>query len=624
MKRALFPTRLIACAVLMGAMFAPGRVRAESMGDRIPAEAHVAFWVDDIAAARASIEKNSYYQLLVDEKLGIIGGPDVVGEALRRLPVSGADPAFPVWASILPMIDSGLRGGLESATSVFQFKVGELLDTFTGPLAMYSTLYDLSMSSGGVEVVEWDMILSADFKPEEREKVDRFLESALVRVPGNARKKMVSYSGHEYYHLEYFLDEQAALPGDRKETDLELIQEIPVIVEYGFVGETFLLAEGRGEPLKRAIRAMESGSETRLARKDSYRSATALLGDLDAPFHLYYDIPHHVNELRDHPRAERTLRSFQALGIHNAGPLVAGARLDESGLDFRAAVQTTGPATGILRVLKDSPQNKFERIGLVPRDALVAASLSIDFGNLYREYRAAMLVMSRDAQMLIDAAVRTLETIAKVSLQDDILAKSRGEMVSYVRPGPGEGSGISARYSSSFIFPIEGGTATTDAVNAVLRRLNDENTKVVDLEESEFMGNVLWETPQTVTQRGQGLYLSATPNGAVVASSGGELREIIRRLSGQAEGSIRDEAEFQRFLGGVEQRNLRGFVYQSSKAVIDGYLAKLSEESAEGDVNELRAELRRRLGDSWWLLRASDDGYLFTMTVRPPAGGPAQ
>src|SRR5690606_13017990 len=109
----------------------------------------------------------------------------------------------PLWDSLLPWMSEWLQGNYNSATAVFRFKPGELTETFSGSLAIYSTMYDLFVENGN-PIVEWDIILAAEFKPEEREKVERFLEKCLSEVPGNARKSNVSYAGRDVFHIEYY------------------------------------------------------------------------------------------------------------------------------------------------------------------------------------------------------------------------------------------------------------------------------------------------------------------------------------------------------------------------------------------------------------------------------------
>jgi hypothetical protein len=612
----------IRLAVLATALV-PGMLPGASLGERLPEETHVAFWVDDLTAARAQAEKSSFYRWLQDPEDGVGEGQAAVARTFQRIPISSVDPLYPVWTILLPRMNEGIQSGLEGSTSVFDFKSVDITNTFTGSVAVYSTMFDL-FEEKGEEITEWDVIFAADYKPEEKEKVDEFLKKALARVPEDARKKEVDYFGKTISHIEYYITEEVPLPGEKKKSDadegLGLAQEIPVIIEYGHVDNVLLLAEGRGEPLKKAVRALklDGGEGLRLNRTNGFRYASAALGDVPGQLHAYFDIEKHAKELRDIPSQKDQLGLLNALGIDDAGPILATASIDEKGIQVKATVVSENDQRGLLELVSKSPLNTLENTALIPKDAETFGSVSMDFARVFALYRAAVGKLSPGQVGIVNAALAMLKQNSNIDVEKDLLPRCAGEVVNYIRPG-------SEEYGAGFFFPLTGGTETTNAINTLVRKLNSEETKVLDLEESDFEGQTIWESKEAVVDSGAmpGVYFAATPRGLCLGNTGSELRDQIRRLGGQAPESIRDEPGTAALLGRVPRENLRALVYTPARTLAgdwDRMLKASGEAAAKGGKLPFanRSEFERTIGDSWWTLHTRDRGFLFTFTVEEP------
>lgn len=599
--------------IALAAIF-PALAPARPITDAIPSKAHMAFWVDDIDAAKAGLEENGFYQLLTDERTGVATGTNAIRQTVGRLPISPADPLYSFWSTLLPIVDSTLRESIASATSVFQFTVKDLADTFSGSAALYSTLYDLYVDNE-TEIVEWDVILAADYQPGERQQIDRFLEKALARVPGDARKSKVSYFGHDVYHITYFLDEQAALPGSKKDNlDLGLVKEIPVIVEYAFVDGIFLMAEGRGEPLKRVVRALGGqGKALRLDSEPRYRQALALLGNEPGRFNFYLDIDHYIREMEDTPSQHSSKRLLHAIGLDESGPFIARIAADKNGTRLAAAVLARQTPKGVYKLLANSPDNHLERLKLAPSDAHMAGTLSLDFARLYDQYRQAMLVLDARGQGFFDAAIKAVEGFTGVDIRNDVMAAASGEFLSYTRPAPT----IKNRDDIAFVVPLNGGKEPVDAINTILKHLTGDQTRLLDLDPSDYQGYTLWETPDAATGPRAGTYIAATPRGLALTTSGAGLREIIRSLSSPGSESIMRDKELSDILSRIDTNNLRGFVYIPSKAVARGYKRHVRlQVSGTDTVENLNPE--GKAGAAWWSLHSMNGSLLFHYAIEAP------
>ncbi|CAN5260549.1 hypothetical protein BH09SUM1_BH09SUM1_27500 [soil metagenome] len=605
-------TRLRLPAAAM-ALLASG-ASALDLSDYFPSETHVAFWVDDLSDAKAAADKNGFAQLLLDEKYGVGSGSGAIDRTFGRIPVSDADPLMGVWRILLPAASDSIHGGVEGATSVMDFSAADVTKTFTDGFALYSTMYDLQMDKG-TPIMEWDTILAAEYQPDQKDAVDRFVKKALADIPSSAMKQRVEYFGHELYHIEYYMESDATLPGDKKKADLGLIEEIPVIVEYGFVDGKLFMAEGRGKPLERALRPYsESGDSFRLKARASFQQAAATLDGGKASFHYYLDVAHHIRELQDWPDEADNVRLFTALGLKDAGPLLLNGTLNETGARLDASIVTQAEPQGIFSLLGDAPQTTYEGLKHVPMDAESFGVLSMNMSRLYDQARAAAAILSPGAQVGADAMISGISSVTSVDLKRDILDLSEGDLVSYLRPSSADDVAM------AFIFPLRGGQDPVNAINAVIDKIAGPPYNALDVEASDFMGFKVWESPSgSVAPKGQrGLYLSATPGGVVVGSNGEQVRDGVRRLSGEGGDSILSDSKVAEFVSKLPQDGARGFVFTRGDALLKDY------DAIERAAPELRKKLppddmlRSAIGDSWWTLRSKNGAILFTYMSEAP------
>lgn len=583
------------------------------LGDRIPARAHTAFWIDDLEDARANADRNPFFQLLIDENHGVGEGVSAIGGALSRLPVSSADPLIGLWAIVLPELSFSLASGVESATSVFHFTANDLAETFSGSLAVYSTLYSLYME-GDTEIVEWDVILTADFPDEDRQKIDAFLEGALTRVPRDATRRRAEYFGHDVYQIRYYLEDQVRLPGDRH-NDLDILQEFEVIVEYAFVDGVFLLAEGRGEPLRAAIRALVHDDPSLwLTQSPRYRNAAASHGRAEGNYHLYYDMTHHIRERRKLPSHRAAVGGLEALGLNEAGPVLINCAID--GDELRLSVSLAAPPrpAGVFRMLASFPENDLQRLGLIPRDASSFSSLSIDMKVVYDFFRNFLQTTEPQAVAALDMGTAIVEGNLGLSVANDLLPAVRGEMVNYVRPGALGTSGNDDEPEPTFLLPFRGDLDTVERFNQAIRNLSTGDIRLIDAEAFDVDGVTLWEVE--VVQGAGLLNFAVTPNGAILSNNPAEARAILRRLAGGGGEDITTHEAVARLLDTLPRESLRGFVYTNGRAMVDGILRSAARMPGASIPPE--DALRRAMGDTWWVLQSRDEGIYFNFVIEVP------
>lgn len=585
-----------------------------NLGERVPARAHTAFWVDDLSDAKANAQRNPFFQLLIDDTYGVGEGVSSVGGVLSRLPMSSADPLIGLWAIVLPELTFSVASGVESATSVFHFTASDLTDTFDGSLAVYSTLYSLYME-GDTEIVEWDVILSADFPPEDRQQVDAFLEKALSRVPRNATRRRAEYFGHDVYQIRYYLEEQVSLPGDPM-SDLGILQEFEVIVEYAFVDGVFLLAEGRGEPLRSAIRTLvHDDPSLRLAQSPRYLAAAATNRDHGAGnYHLYYDMTHHVRERKQLASHRRTVEALEALGLNEAGPVLINCAIDGEQMRFSVTLAAPPRSGGLFRMLADFPENDLQRLGIIPRDATSFSSLTIDLKVVFEFFRNFLRTTEPQAAAAMDMGTAIVESNLGLSVSNDLLPAVRGEMVNYVRPETTGRPRANDGPEPSFLLPFRGDLEMVDKFNQAIRDLTTGDIRMIDAEASDIDGVTLWEV-----EFGPGaevLNFAVSTNGALLTNSPAEARAILRRMAGGGGEDVTGHEGAARVLGNIPRRDLRGFVYTDGRAMVDGILRT----AARLPGSEIPPEdvLRRAMGDTWWTLHSRDEGISFNFVIDVP------
>lgn len=599
-----FPLPILATAL---APLAAGQSAqaAVNVGDHLPAETHFAFWVDDLEAAGERTAQNPWLRAMLGEGTETGEGAIQAPRLLASLPISTADPVAPFWNIFFPTAAANLSGGIESASDVFNLHPKDIVETFTGSFALYSTLYDLYVQNG-TPIVEWDVVLAAEFEEDQREQVEEFLEKALARVPQSAKKEKVRYSGHEVFHITYFMDEQAPLPGDEPvNLDADLIQEIPIIIEYAFVDNVFLLAEGRYEPLRRAVRALQrDGEDFRLRRQEGFSAAHEALKDASGDYHLYVDLNHHVREWADWPHRRGDLQAIRALGFGDSGPFLARVDADAQALRFTSAVVDPENPGGVFTLLSESPENDLQSLDIIPPDAQTLGSMSIDLNRTFALLEGLAGNAAGAQSALLISVLQNLERLTGVNVRSQLLEGSKGEMISYLRPDATRDA-VADRtpLTGGMMLPLDGDQETLQAFNSIMRQLTSEQTMMLDLEPEEIRGVTLWESPQTVTGRGPQFAFAATPKGLLIANSKAEGRALLRRTLDDPQETIRQDEGIARFLEQLPRQHLRGFAYIPARVVREelGGLPIMT----RPDRKELSSEeLRTAAGPIWWALQA--------------------
>lgn len=586
-----------------------------NMGEVIPARAHAALWVDSVPGAREDARANPFFRLLTDDVHGVGGGVQAVSRVLGRIPISAADPLGGAWDMVLPMVGFGIENGLVSATSVFHFTARDIEDTFTGSVAVYSTLYDLYVERG-IEIVEWDVVLQADYKDSERPAVEKFLEKSLARVPASAKRRTVEYDGVPAYQITYYLEEQATLPGDPPTAPGEILKEFEVVIEYAWVDNTFILAEGRGTPVRTAIRALRTaGAGERLAETAGYRRAAELLSaGGTGRFHLYVDLARQNGELRDFPSQQAELASLTALGLSDGGPLLARLGIDATGTRLDVALATMAEPRGLFALAGQSPENTLEALRLVPPDAKTFGTVSIDIGRAWGLAQTAYELANPRLGAYLRSSVALLTGATGIRVQEDLIDRARGEVVSYMREDPDTPAGERRRPASGLFIPITSTQETVNQMNEVLRQLTTGDVRTVDLMATDVDGVMLWEpAPGPQGAAPFGLHVAAMPQGLAVAGTPTEARELLRRVRGQDTGTITAKPSVARILGGVDRAGLRGFVYTSGRALADDLISAANRMRITNGPGE--ADLRAALGDSWWTLHSTPSGMRFRFVI---------
>ena len=581
----------------------------------LPPETHMAFWVDDLTEAREAAKSNPAVTFAMDPEYGIGDGPDAVSRALNRIPVSSVDPLSSLWSVLIPAADIGIRSGIEATTTVFQFSLEDVNKTFNNGVAAYSTLYNL-YEADGIEIVEWDSVIAAEFQESERAAVEEFLAKALAPIPASAKRSTAEYSGVDVYRLEYYLETNAPLPGD-KESDLGLVEEIPVIVEYAWTTNHLLLAEGRGKPLERSLRAYsENDPRFSLLGSTGYRNAQAALNDGTGSFHFYMDTAHHLREWRDFPSLRGALRMANAFGLSSAGPLLVNLRIDSKAVALQAALPKAPQSEGVFRMVEAAPDNELTGLRLVPADSESFGSVSVDMMAVFQQMRAAQQILSPNQRAATDAVLRGIESMAGVQIERDLLQDSRGEAITYMRLSGTTPEGT-PNFSTGVLLPLNGSTEAARVVNGLLDQLSGPAVGFIDLDSTDFEGLRLWESPQDViaAQDGYGFHFSQTPMGFISTTDGGELREIVRRVLGQAQTkSVLEEPFFERFRDRIRPNGFRGFHYTRSGAVIED-MSRMRQHLSGLPPKEL---LTRSIGDTFWLLHVSDRDVLLEFVMEAP------
>ncbi len=583
---------------------------------RIPRNAHMAFWIDDVSEAREQSSENAWVKLMLNEESGVSNSDRTITEVLSRAPLSPADPLFPVWSLLLPIIDTGTRSGLDSARAVFKLDTQELFETFDGSLAVFSTMYDLYVDND-TEIVEWDVILAAEYEENDKEKIEGFLEKALEKVPSSPNKEKREYWGFDVFHIEYYLESEAEL---NDELGLGLVQEIPVIIEYAYVDGYFLLAEGRGDPLKSAIRAVsDAGEGIRLSDTLEYRRLSTVMGEERGQYNLYFSLPLHVNEYRELPSLKNNVALLSSLGLARTSPLLVNATLNKDRTNLKAVLRAGTENNGIFSIMSEDPGD-FQKVLSLPSDSQLVGTIQVNMAQLWQQLLNISTFSQPRQKRIAELMLNAVNETAGINIYEELLSGNDGELLSYVRPGGDNGTNGNSDPSASFIFPMRN-SRQVETFNELITFFHGEEMKLLQLEKEEFNGYTLWETPEAEqTSRRSRLHFSATPNGLIFANSGSELREMVRRLtSSDPSSTIQENEAFKRFFDEEVTELTRGFVFQPASTIQEQYRNIVRyQKGLKTDTDAIEELITNSVGNTWWKINSTDDGFLFEINVDQP------
>ncbi|MCC6547207.1 hypothetical protein IT570_08570 [Candidatus Sumerlaeota bacterium] len=575
---------------------------AQTIGDVLPQEVRIAFWIDDLTAAKKQAGGNQFYQWLMDDQKGVGTDSGAVGRTLSRIPFSAADPLQSVWPQLLPVVDGFATGSIESASDFLQISMKGIDETFSGPVALYATMFELTGDKKQYNY-EWDTIFQAHFKEEERGKVERFVKKALEKIPDDAQKREVEYLGYTAKRIEFYYDVT---------DESGMSTQFSTVVEYAYVADTIIICEGRSEPLRNAIRALkENGTDAgRLAGTNGYRHGRAALGDSPSLFHAYVDIEHFAREAKD-LKLEPESHLLDALGLSTGGPLMLDCAIDGEGATLRAALVSEGKSSGVFDLVSRSPKDGLENLSLVPSDAYGFGSFSVNGAELLR-LQEKLFQVPKGRLNLLRATLENSKAALGVDLEQDIITQLLGEGVIYARR-------IDGTDRTSILIPYAGGQATRDAINSLLRKITSDDMLILDLESSDVDGIMVWDSGKVVTNNAIPISIAATPKGLLVTNDPAETRDQIRRIMRGESDNVTTSGSASS-LSRIPHDDLRALAFTPARTsardwgVIMGNAKKGTNISTADDV-------ARAIGDTWWTLQARPRGMLFTLKIEQPKNG---
>ncbi|MEO8377872.1 MAG: DUF3352 domain-containing protein, partial [Candidatus Sumerlaeota bacterium] len=589
---------LLALAMALLPLFA----HAATIADKLPQETRIAFWIDDLTEAKKEAGKNNFYQWLTDDTKGVGNDSKSVGRTISRIPFSAADPLQSVWPQILPAVDGLMTSSIESASDFFQFTMKDIDETFSGPVAIYATLFDITGDKKQYNY-EWDTIFEAQFKEDERDKVQRFVDKALQKVPGDAQKREVDYLGHTAKRIEFYYDVT---------DDSGMSQQFSTVVEYAYVDDYVIICEGRSEPLKKAIRAMtQSGEDAgRLVKTNGYRYAKDALGESKAHFHGYVDVEHFAKEIKE-LKLSKESQLLDGLGLSDGSTLMTNLSLDEKGASLQVALVTENKSSGLFNLVSRSPEDKLENLALVPSDAYALGSFSLNGQELLR-LQEKLFPSPKGQLNILRATLQNSKAALGVDLEQDIIAQLFGEAVIFARR-------IDNSDRSSILIPYSGGQATTDTMNALLRKITSEDMMILDLEPTDVNGITAWDSPKTVTKNTVPIGIAATSKGVLFTNDPSELRDQIRRIvAGEGDNIV--VANPTSALSRIPREDLRALAFTPARTAFHDWEQMQRAEGKKKKNKDLSTaeDVARAIGDTYWTLHARPRGMLFTLTVEQP------
>lgn len=484
---------------------------ADSLAERLPAEAIIVFGVADFDGLRGKWESS---------------------------PLSAAWGS-PEMANALQMLEEPL----EEIASDFSEEFGIQLDEFLGVLkggAVYAA-FDRGDDMGVAFV--------ADVAEGARAEFERVFDAMMdATIPDDARRSLDEFAGTRIYRVS-FVD-----PDDGGESHRE----------WAYTDEHFVSGDFDGS-VRMVLNAMGSPAAA-LSSSDSFRKVQGMQPS-GADVFFWLDLPALVEKGIAESPDPNAGRLADTLALRGIGPMGITLALADDRASFWSGIGIPAQRRGLFQLLEAFPPNPVDTASQTPSDALAYFSWTLDGGALFRAVLDIAGAVEPAAAMTAQGFLAQFGQQLGFDLRNDLIGNLQGEHFAYTRESDdpdAEGDGANV----AVLLNWRNGQQAGDALDTLLSMLVDDFR--LPLESGNAQGFRTWTVREDPGMPPMPFapVLGLTPSRFLFTTGMAEMQDAMRAAQGSVPGGgLAANREFRAAMDRADLSNAIFVSYSSPESI---------------------------------------------------------
>jgi hypothetical protein len=460
--------------------------------------------------------------------------------------------------------------GVEGKTSV---TLEELKKNFPGEIAVFLSDVMPQKDSLGGSYDDVNTGIIARFSDKDLTK--RLAEEQVLKnVPTDAERSSEIFKGIKIFRTQYREQAPKPVPGQKDETltlpeASEEKRTAPLLFEYAFVGDHFILLEGQRAFMKKVLTnctSLAPSGAGKGAAPQGSMAATAgfanALGRLsESPDVLaYVNLERYMKEIL--PKGEdNPLGKMPVLGLEELRSFALSFRLAPGRTEMDAILRATPSPKGIARFLIQDAPKTLRTQGMAPADAVSYGAGFLDVAGLYSFIRTAAAQSRGDSGKSFDEGMASFSEASKVNVAE-LISKVGGEIAAFTRPGSDSAGAASPRQNETVILvQLKEEQGFAESVAKLVEFFFARESMGLKVDSTDFKGFPLYSLkmdPAAGTQPALPPNLApkwsfAVANSFLIMSrEADQVKEALRRVTGEAGGDVTQNADFKKMVGSLQ------------------------------------------------------------------------
>ncbi|MFH0793780.1 MAG: DUF3352 domain-containing protein [bacterium] len=451
----------------------------------------------------------------------------------------------------------------------------ELVDLFPGQAAFFVSRISFEKKNR----FEGSMGFALEFREGGQEKVRNLVNKSLENLPTDAKKGSMKVQDVTVYTVRYEHRETTPIPGPKAAGPRpEAVAAEWFYLQYAFVDNLLLVAEGDDEPIKPMILALKGKGAPGLAASSDFKKL-GQRGVQNPDLFLYLDSGRIFSELlKLVPQDPQSKQGFDYTRLQLENLKALSFALSLEGGAHRSDLNLLLPkiSEGASRFFGCFADNKFKLLDTVPDDVLYYSSTSVDWPRLWQAFTTLLAATAPNAKVILDQQLALIAKEMQVDFEKDFVGNLAGEVGSTMRKAR---FGEKDEYPTLYFAEVGSG----DRMKTLLQKLAvyAERAWNSPLEKQDFMG---YEIFVPKTPYSQGISAGATDNAPFGITVAGdfllatenlnELKFYLRRINEKSAMGLGHSEKFTR-LRKEFPANVSGLRYSDTARLLNTAISEL-------------------------------------------------